>query len=181
MKEHFLGKLNVSPLPYLKRPSERVRDAIEDAIANGAFDNLPGAGQPLDLSDEDNPFVPSDLRLAYRMLRKHGYVLPWIDERREIEARRRDLEQRESWQLQRLRRRIDELPSLPAYLRPYRREKLLAEHDEFARRHLEAIGQLNDKIDRYNLAVPNLTLQTHRMSSTRARERLREALVGIAP
>jgi hypothetical protein len=45
---------------------------IAEAVSRGDFDNLPGAGRPLEL-DED-PLVPEDLRLAYRILKNAGFV-----------------------------------------------------------------------------------------------------------
>ncbi len=45
---------------------------IAEAAAQGEFDNLPGAGQPLDL--EEDPFVPEDQRMANRILRNAGFV-----------------------------------------------------------------------------------------------------------
>ena len=54
---------------------------IEDAIARGELDNLPGAGRPLDL-DEDL-LVPADVRMAYRILRNAGFVPPELAERRQ--------------------------------------------------------------------------------------------------
>ena len=44
---------------------------LEEAIERGEFDDLPGAGQPLDLDDLD-PSLPEDLRLAYRILKNAG-------------------------------------------------------------------------------------------------------------
>ena len=49
---------------------------IEEAIACGEFDDLPGAGRPLDL--DDDPLVPEDLRAAYRILKNAGYVPPEV-------------------------------------------------------------------------------------------------------
>ena len=54
---------------------------IAAAIEAGAFANLPGAGKPLDL-DED-PLVPEDLRVAWRILKNSGFVPPEVAERRE--------------------------------------------------------------------------------------------------
>ncbi|MGE5338582.1 MAG: DnaJ family domain-containing protein [Gemmatimonadota bacterium] len=51
-----------------------VERRIEEAAARGEFDNLPGAGQPLDL-DEDF-LVPEELRIAHRILKNSGYVPP---------------------------------------------------------------------------------------------------------
>ena len=47
---------------------------IAEAIERGDFDDLPGAGRPLDLTDD--VLVPEDLRMAYRILKNAGYVPP---------------------------------------------------------------------------------------------------------
>jgi hypothetical protein len=44
---------------------------IGEAIERGEFDDLPGAGQPLDLDDLD-PLLPEELRMAWRILRNAG-------------------------------------------------------------------------------------------------------------
>jgi hypothetical protein len=49
---------------------------IEEAIARGEFDHLPGAARPLEL--DDDPLVPEDLRVAYRILKNAGYVPPEV-------------------------------------------------------------------------------------------------------
>lgn len=180
MKDSKIRKEPLTPRPYLKRPSDRVQEAIEEAMANGAFDNLPGAGKPLDFSDDDNPYVPADMRLAYRMLRKHGYVLPWIDDRREIEKRRAELDQQVSRHLERLRRTAEDTHRLSPQLQHYHREKLKAQHADFCREHLAAIEALNRRIDSYNLAVPNVTLQTHRVNRERVLRRLDQERPEIA-
>lgn len=41
---------------------------IEDAVARGELQGLPGEGLPLDLDDED-PLLPYELRLAKRILK----------------------------------------------------------------------------------------------------------------
>ena len=46
--------------------------AIQDAIARGELDDLPGAGRPLEL--DDDALVPEELRLACRILKNAGYV-----------------------------------------------------------------------------------------------------------
>lgn len=181
MKKPRLDQKDLSPRPYVKPPSARARDAIEEAMANGAFDNLPGAGKPLDFSEDDNPFVPADMRLAWRMLRQHGMVLPWIDERREIEKSRAELERQRSAHIERLRSNASASTRISPYLRRYREEKLRAEHGAFIQRHLEAIDRLNDKIDRYNLVVPSITLQTHRVNRERVLGQLDLETPGKAP
>jgi len=44
---------------------------LEEAIERGEFDDLPGAGLPLDLDDMDAS-LPEELRLAYRILKNAG-------------------------------------------------------------------------------------------------------------
>ena len=58
----------------------KIREAMED----GEFDDLPGKGEPIDLSE--NPFEDPDWRMAHRMLRNAGFAPAWIEERKDIEA-----------------------------------------------------------------------------------------------
>ena len=61
--------------------------ALAEAAAKGAFD-LPPAG-PLDL--EENPYVPADWRLAFKLLKDHAIVPEFVQRRKEIEAIRAEL------------------------------------------------------------------------------------------
>jgi len=61
---------------------------IEEAIREGAFEDLPGAGKPLKLEDESH--IPEDLRLAYKVLRNANFLPPEISLRKEI-AKTEDL------------------------------------------------------------------------------------------
>jgi hypothetical protein len=54
---------------------------IAEAMREGAFDDLPGAGRPLDL--DDDRLVPEDLRMAYRILKNAGFVPQEIEARKE--------------------------------------------------------------------------------------------------
>lgn len=58
-------------------------ERIEEARRRGDFDDLPGAGQPLEL-EEENPFVPEELRTALRLLKNAGFIPPEVALRREI-------------------------------------------------------------------------------------------------
>lgn len=49
-----------------------VERKIAEAIGRGDFDDLPGAGRALEL--DDDPLVPAELRVAYRLLKNAGYV-----------------------------------------------------------------------------------------------------------
>ncbi len=56
---------------------------IEEAMAKGEFDNLPGAGKPLP-EEPDMATVAPSLRMAYRILKNAGYVPEEVLLRREI-------------------------------------------------------------------------------------------------
>jgi hypothetical protein len=64
-----------------------VEARIAEAQRAGAFDDLPGAGRPLDL--DDDRLVPEDVRMAYRILRNAGFVPPEVEARREAADLRR--------------------------------------------------------------------------------------------
>jgi hypothetical protein len=66
---------------------------IAEAELQGALRDLPGAGRPLDL--DDDPLVPEDLRMAYRILKNAGLVPQEVTMLREVadlEAMVRDLD-----------------------------------------------------------------------------------------
>jgi hypothetical protein len=65
-------------------PNALVEERIQEALRRGEFDDLPGAGRPLDL--DDDALVPPEVRIAYRILKNSGFVPPEILERREIAA-----------------------------------------------------------------------------------------------
>jgi hypothetical protein len=60
---------------------------IEEAIVRGEFDNLPGAGRPIDLDDCD-PLMPPEARMAWRIL-KNANLNPGDLLLREKDERRR--------------------------------------------------------------------------------------------
>lgn len=55
---------------------------IKEAMDNGMFDDLPGAGKPLAL--ENDSHVPEDLRIAHKILKNAGFVPPEVALRKEI-------------------------------------------------------------------------------------------------
>jgi len=61
---------------------------IRDAMADGAFDNLPYQGEPL--PNDENPYA-AEWGLAFHVLKNGGFAPPWIEadkEVRELLARR---------------------------------------------------------------------------------------------
>jgi len=103
---------------------------ILEAQRNGAFDNLPGKGRPLEL--DDLSWVPEELRVGYHVL-KNAHVLPPEAELRkdihtledlikhiEDEGERRALAKSIQWKMIRLdmlKRRSIDFNSMRAYSR----------------------------------------------------------------
>ena len=82
---------------------------IQEAIAKGELDDLPGAGRPLPL--EDDLLVPEELRADYRLLKNAGYIPPELAWRREIQDLRQllDAATRTEEERRRLGRRLNYL------------------------------------------------------------------------
>jgi DnaJ homolog subfamily C member 28 len=55
---------------------------IDEAMRNGAFDNLRGKGKPLKL--QRNPFVPEEMELAYSIMAENQISPEWIGDRKEM-------------------------------------------------------------------------------------------------
>lgn len=70
-------------LAFIERLAE---ERIKKAQDEGAFDDLPGRGQPLRLDDDAH--VPEDLRLAWRVLKNADCLPPELLAQREIHTAR---------------------------------------------------------------------------------------------
>jgi hypothetical protein len=75
---------------HFKQFANFIDHLIGQAQSKGAFDQLAGQGRPLDTSDD--LLVPAEDRLAYRMLKSHGFAPPWVEARQDIERERRQVE-----------------------------------------------------------------------------------------
>jgi hypothetical protein len=74
-----MRRMSMLNLAFIEKiAEERIREAQE----KGEFDNLPGAGLPLDLDDDAG--VPEELRMAWRVLKNAGCLPPEIEAGREI-------------------------------------------------------------------------------------------------
>lgn len=62
--------------------AEVAEQHIRDAMQRGEFDNLQGKGKPL--PQDDNPLIPEDLRMAYKILKNSGHLPPEVADRKEI-------------------------------------------------------------------------------------------------
>jgi hypothetical protein len=73
----------------MKDEARGIEELIKEAMAQGAFDNLPGKGQPLDL---DAYFrSPEHLRMGHSILKNGGFVPEEVQLLKEIEALREEL------------------------------------------------------------------------------------------
>ena len=62
---------------------------IREAMDEGAFDNLDGAGEPISL--DENPYEDPAQRMAHRILRNNGFAPAWIEESKDIDLEIRRL------------------------------------------------------------------------------------------
>jgi TusA-related sulfurtransferase len=59
-----------------------IEQRIQESLAKGEFDDLPGRGKPLQL--EDDSHIPEDLRLAYKVLKNANCLPPEVELRKDI-------------------------------------------------------------------------------------------------
>lgn len=69
---------------YMSSTEELVEEQIRKARERGDFDNLEGAGKPVDLSE--NPFEPPEMRMVNRMLKNNDFTPFWIQLGKDIDA-----------------------------------------------------------------------------------------------
>jgi len=115
---------------------------IREAMERGDFDNLRGAGKPLNLNRD--PGVPEDWELAFNLLKNAGYAPDWIETRNQVDVEREKI------------------------FAPFKRFTTKPPHDKKEREETraklvnqfrQAAGELNRLIDTYNLKAP--TPQVH--------------------
>lgn len=115
---------------------------IREAMERGDFENLPGAGKPLNLARDPN--IPEEWELAFNLLKNAGYAPDWIETRKEVETLRTKL-------FAPLERFLKHLPQNQNE-RARTQENLLEQFRAHA-------AELNRLIDTYNLKAP--TPQVH--------------------
>lgn len=121
-----------------------ISQRIDEAMAEGAFDNLPGRGKPLNLNE--NPNEPPDMAMANKILKNNDVTPAWIGDRKallkDIEALRGEMSQRWAW-------------TEAEWSTPEANQERLARY--WAGRVAEwseRIGQINSRILNLNLTLP---------------------------
>ncbi|PIQ26071.1 DUF1992 domain-containing protein [bacterium (Candidatus Blackallbacteria) CG17_big_fil_post_rev_8_21_14_2_50_48_46] len=61
-----------------------VEQKIQEALRRGEFENLPGAGQPLNLEEDSD--VPPESRMAYKILKNAGVLPEELQLRKDLKA-----------------------------------------------------------------------------------------------
>lgn len=139
----------------LDRMAER---RIQEAVEAGVFDNLEGMGKPLNI--EDNPFVPKEMRAAFKVLENAGYAPDWMNLAQEIENELDRIRTAADRHFSYLRASLAEISSSPfaAQRLGSHVARLKAQHKRAAAQHSRDITELNRKIGMFNQMVPIASL-----------------------
>jgi DnaJ homolog subfamily C member 28 len=122
----------------MNRRESMAEKMLREAIEAGEFDNLPGKGKPIDLSE--NPFEDPDLRVVHKLLRNAGFAPAWIEERKDLDA---------AFELAR-----QTLSRAWALYNPAGRSPSAAAWDRNIQEFRGKIAELNSRIKIYNLKAP---------------------------
>lgn len=127
--------------------------AIRKAMEAGEFDNLPGEGQPIDLSID--PYAPADMQLAFKIMKQNGIAPDWIVQGKALQAKL------ESWQSR-----------LKAAHKAYKTSKNVAVWFDAREKLDEDAAKLNKEIVAFNLKLPTGFTHQPLINMERAIERL---------
>jgi DnaJ family protein C protein 28 len=113
-----------------------VEDLIQESMAKGEFDNLPGSGKPLKYRPEV-PYLDSMTYKLNEILINNGFVPEWVVLEKEIREERNSI--RKELILLRNEKKLDDIKTI---------EQMKTK-----------VKKLNFKIDKYNSVVPIITKQ----------------------
>lgn len=123
-----------------------VEDLIQDSMAKGEFDDLPGMGKPLPPKTAYCPYVDSATHNLNEVLVNNGYAPEWIQLEKDI----RNMLSEDKDALLRERLKLG-----PEPLNDYNVRKWADLQFEFS----EKIKQINRRVNDFNLIVPIIKLQ----------------------
>lgn len=128
----------------MERRARGIEEIIPAAMQQGAFDNLPGKGRPLEL--DENPYLDNEWQLAYHLLKENGYAPGFIEKRQAIEKElaeaRAALARTWAWRAQALKEGEE-----PDWVE--------AEWGRARRSFEKQLAETNKKIRDYNLEIPS--------------------------
>jgi DnaJ family protein C protein 28 len=164
-----------------KRPARdwasAVDRAIRDAQERGDFDNLSGTGKPIRWDDEH---VPSEWRMASRILKNAGYAPSWIEDDKWIRHERKALREMFHSFVAWYQRELSAAAALPEPDAASGRTTLADAREQRIAAYRERAAKLNKRIDGFNLTVPVSRLQWHRVPIDTEIERFRQQLEDVA-
>ncbi|MBL8118675.1 MAG: DUF1992 domain-containing protein [Anaerolineae bacterium] len=135
--------------------------AIRKAMEEGSFNDLPGTGKPLDLPDDPN--TPSDMKLAYKILRDNDYAPEWIVMGRDLGLKV------DQWQA---RLRAAYLTFTHSAANPAARAQAAVDWRSAQDRLAQTAEKLNKEIMGYNLRLPPGVMHRAPLNLTHELERL---------
>jgi DnaJ homolog subfamily C member 28 len=148
-----------------------VDQQIREAQERGAFDNLPGRGQCLDLTP--NPYAP-DQELAFKILKDAGFAPEWIEQDKAIRSRlaraRQVLARQWDWH----QARMGELAGRTDSWSESEKERALAGWERAMAGFEQEIAAINAEITSLNLKVPASRFQRTKIDPLEEVRRLQE-------
>ena len=149
---------------------EIVERRILEAQERGEFDDLPGKGKPLDLTE--NPFADPDWRVAYKILQDSGFTLDWIELDKEIRAEFKACQE----QLLQSKRWYEQTVARLGYQESCwvegERVRIQYIWEQALEAFADQVAQINEKIELLNLKVPLVNLQRPKISMDEEKRRL---------
>lgn len=139
-------------------------EAIEEAMKQGSFDNLPGKGKPLNLNKD--PFTPADSALAFDILKNNDLTPGWMQQRNDL---LRDVEQ---WRTMLRASAADANAACLAASQPADREQVVADWQVQCREFQAQVDQFNRRIGTINLQLPSVSMELFKL---RLNEELKKA------
>jgi hypothetical protein len=140
-------------------------EIIDEATKNGTFSDSSKHGKPLNLWE--NPYVPEEQKLAYKILGDNGFAPAWIEESKEI---RTDIEKaRESLRVsyryfEQTLHRLKQNVNIEAV---YAQKAVYDTWDTACDQFRVEAQRINKKIFNFNLKVPVVTQQMMQLDAER--------------
>lgn len=147
-KADFLVEVNRAQ--FLARQHDLVGAMLKKAMEQGEFDNLEGAGKPLNLTDI--PYDPDGAHMALKILKDNGFLPYWMELGKEIDALR-----------EKLTMLIDNFKKYTEIVYSEKRSSGVMQRYEqkkhnFYRQTREHLEEISEKILDYNLHCPVTSL-----------------------
>jgi hypothetical protein len=143
---------------------------IAEAQEQGEFDDLPGQGEPLDLTE--NPFADPEWRVAYKILQDSGFTLDWIELDKEIRAELKACRER----LLRSKHWYEQSMAQLGYQEScwVEGERIRVQYTwkQALETFADQVAQINKKIELLNLKVPLVSLQRPKIFADEEKRKL---------